>query len=111
IQTGNRAAVEEADGPHRDSILWSGLKLQASVLSALLSHDPEHPLAGKLVTELLARRAGGTWRTTQDSAFALLAIEQYWRALEPESPRFDATVWVGEEALHSQPFRGRSAGV
>src|SRR5690606_24271208 len=76
--------------------------------SALLAHDAKHPLAGKLVTELLAHRQGGTWRTTQDSAFSLLAIDRYWRAQEREVPHFEAAVWLGEKPLFSQAFVERS---
>lgn len=105
---GNRVVVENADGWYLDTLFASPLKLQALLLSALLTEKPDHPLAGKLVAELLLRREGGTWRTTQDSAFALLAINQYWKAQEREKPRFDAKVWVGETLIASQTFEGRS---
>src|SRR5690606_28478118 len=62
---GNRAIVKDEgqqdEVPHGDVLLSSASKVQASVLSALLAHDANHPLAGKLVTELLAHREGGTW--------------------------------------------------
>lgn len=105
---GNRAVVENGDGWYLDSLLASPLKTQAIVLSALLTEEPEHPLAGKLVAELLLRREAGTWRTTQESAFALLAIDQYWKAQEKEKPRFEARVWVGETQLVKHAFEGRS---
>jgi uncharacterized protein YfaS (alpha-2-macroglobulin family) len=105
---GNRAVVENSDGWYLDDLLSSPLKIQALVLSALLTEKPSHPLAGKLVAELLQRRESGTWRTTQESAFALLAIDQYWRAQEKETPRFEARVWVGETPLIQQTFDGRS---
>jgi uncharacterized protein YfaS (alpha-2-macroglobulin family) len=105
---GNRAVVQNADDKFFDSLLLSPLKLQALVLSALLTENPSHPLAGKMVTELLLRREGGTWRTTQESAFALLAIDQYWRAQEKEVPRFEARVWAGETQLVRHAFEGRS---
>lgn len=105
---GNRAVVENADGWYLDTLFASPLKLQAVVLSAFLTEKPDHPLAGKLVSELLLRREGGTWRTTQESAFALLALNQYWKAQERDTPRFDAKVWVGETLLLNQSFEGRS---
>ncbi len=105
---GNRVSVANSDGWYLDSIFASPLKLQALVLSALLTEKPDHALAGKLVAELLLRREGGTWRTTQESAFALLAIDQYWKTQEKESPRFEAKVWVGETPLLRQSFEGRS---
>lgn len=105
---GNRAVVENVDGRYLDALLSSELKVQALVLSALLTEKPSHPLAGKLVAELLMRRDGGTWRTTQESAFALLAIDQYWRAQEKATPRFEARVWVGDTPLIRQTFEGRS---
>ena len=41
-------------------------------------------------------------------AFALLAIDQYWRAQEKATPRFEARVWVGDTPLIRQTFEGRS---
>jgi hypothetical protein len=105
---GNRVVVENADGWYLDTLFASPLKLQALLLSALLTEKPDHALAGKLVAELLLRRDGGTWRTTQESAFALLAINQYWKAQEQDTPRFDAKVWVGNSVLLHQTFEGRS---
>lgn len=105
---GNRAVVQNGDDRVFDALLVSPLKLQAMVLSALLTENPNHPLAGKMVTELLLRRDGGTWRTTQESAFALLALDQYWRAQEKDTPRFEARVWAGETQLVRHAFEGRS---
>lgn len=105
---GNRAVVENSDAWYLDSIFASHEKIQALVLSALLTEKPDHALAGKLVAELLLRRVGGAWHTTQDSAFALLAINQYWKAQEQDRPRFEARVWVGETPLVKQLFEGRS---
>jgi alpha-2-macroglobulin len=105
---GNRAVVENTDAPSVDALLSSPLKVQAVVLDALLAANPVHPLAGGLVAELLWRREGGAWRTTQESAFALLAIDHYWKTQEKERPRFDAKVWVGDKPLILHTFEGRS---
>lgn len=105
---GNRAVVANADGRYLDSLFASPLKVQALVLDALLSDNPKHPMAGKLVAEVLAQREGGSWRTTQESAFALLAIDRYWKSQEKERPQFEAKVWVGDKPLLQHAFQGRS---
>ncbi len=106
VLDGNRVTL--SDPPPASWMLASPARSEALVLSALLAHEPKHPLAGRLATDLLARREGGGWRTTQESAFALLALDAYRRAQEPAAPRFEAKVWAGTKLLLEQPFEGRS---
>ncbi len=106
VLNGNRVVI--AEEPANPWLLSSPTRTQALALSALLAGESKHALAGKLATELLARREGGAWRTTQESAFSLLALDAYRRAQEPDAPRFDARVWAGEQVLFTQRFEGRS---
>jgi hypothetical protein len=66
---------------------------------ALLAVRPEHPLVPKLVRGLLAARAAGRWRNTQENAFALQAILSYAERFEALPPDLAAHAWVGQRPL------------
>jgi uncharacterized protein YfaS (alpha-2-macroglobulin family) len=86
----------------------SSTRTNALVLSALLRRDPKHPLAAPLAMGLLADRKGAEWRSTQEAAWALLALGEYRRAVESEPPSFVARAFFGEEVLFEHAFEGRS---
>jgi alpha-2-macroglobulin len=90
------------------AIMDSDVRTSALVLRALIAARPSHPLAAKLAMGLLADRRGGTWRSTQETAWALLALDDYRRAQEKAEPDFTARVFLGEAELASAPFSGRS---
>jgi alpha-2-macroglobulin len=79
------------------------------VLWALLAVDPKHTLGAALARGLLERRAAGRWRSTQESAYALLALDAYRRAQEPTLPHFDASVWLEGRQLFGAAFNGPDA--
>jgi alpha-2-macroglobulin len=80
----------------------------ALVLRGLVAADPAHPLAARLARGLLRQRSGGSWRSTQETAFALLALDAYRHAQERELPDYVARAWLGEAELLNAPMRGRS---
>ncbi|HMJ16320.1 MAG TPA: MG2 domain-containing protein, partial [Polyangiaceae bacterium] len=79
---GNRAFVGENLGDEYAVLLDSPTRSTAMVLRALLAARPQHALAAALARGLLSERRNGTWRTTQESAYALLALDAYRRAQE-----------------------------
>jgi uncharacterized protein YfaS (alpha-2-macroglobulin family) len=87
-----------------DSEAWQ----TAVVLRTLVAVDPAHPLAARIAKGLMALRKGGTWGTTRDNAWALLALDDYRRAQEKELPDFEGKVSLGAAAIFSAPFQGRS---
>ncbi|WP_437494697.1 MG2 domain-containing protein [Sorangium sp. So ce1014] len=126
IGKSDRAAVDELvrelegalrlDGPiaravhnHGDAyavLMDSEARTSALVLRALLAARPAHPLGPRLAAGLLAARRGGTWRSTQETAWALLALDKYRAAQEKSAPDFDARVFLGQAELFSAPFHG-----
>lgn len=104
----NRAYYAENLGDAYATLLDSPLRTSALVLRALVTAKPEHPLGAKLARGLLDARKGSTWRNTQESAFALLALDAYRNAQEKEVPSFTARLWSGEKRLVEQRFDGRS---
>jgi hypothetical protein len=127
IGKGDREAVEaiateleqglRLDGPAAHAVanesdayaplMDSNTRTTAVVLRALLAAKPGHPLAAKLAMGLLADRRGGTWRTTQEAAWALLALDDYRKVAEKPEPDFDARVFLGQAEVFEHAFRGR----
>jgi alpha-2-macroglobulin len=91
--------------PFDDASFDSGVRTSALVLRALLAAAPEHPLLTPLALGLVADRRGGTWRTTQEAAWALLALDAYRQkaARTGVDPLVGGLVkWGGEPLLQAQ---------
>ena len=82
----------------------------AIVLMALLRIEPGHPLVTKLARGLLERRIGGSWRNTQENAYALVALTDFARIHEAELPDLRARAWVGGANVLDVQFKGRELG-
>nr|PZN28832.1 MAG: hypothetical protein DIU78_01695 [Pseudomonadota bacterium] len=104
------ASVVDDVGDAYAVLMDSEARTQALVLRALAIVRPNHPLLPALARGLLAARRGGTWRTTQESAFALIALAGYRAAAEPEGARFDARVLLGDAELGRARFTGSEPG-
>ena len=106
--TGGGATLAENLGTRYAPILDSDNRTTAIVLRALVAVDPKHPLAARLAKGLLAARRGGAWRTTQENAWSLLALDAYRKAQEKDAPDFDAAIFFGEKEVFTAPFHERS---
>ena len=102
------ATIAENLGDRYAPLLDSENRTTAIVLRSLVTVDPKHPLAARLAKGLLAARRGGAWRSTQENAWALLALDDYRRAQEKDEPDFDASVFFGDQEVMKAAFRGRS---
>jgi uncharacterized protein YfaS (alpha-2-macroglobulin family) len=99
----DRTLVED-DGARRDSVPFdSPVRTQALVLRALSARGKQALLAG-LARGLLGQRQAGKYRTTQESAWALLALDDYRRVAEPEPPRFEASFSLAGRQLGKAGF-------
>lgn len=105
---GNEAEITPPQGEAWASTMGSETRLHAIALHALLRLRPDHPLAAALVRSLLSARQGGSWGNTQESAFALLALNEYRLAQEKVEPNFDAFVFLRDKLLGQKRFAGRS---
>jgi len=105
---GNVARAVGNAGDHYAVLMDSDTRTSALVLRGLLAARAGHPLASRLAMGLLAARRGGTWRSTQETAWSLLAIDDYRRAQEKTEPDFVAHVFLGEAEIQSAAFHGRT---
>jgi uncharacterized protein YfaS (alpha-2-macroglobulin family) len=108
LRIANDAAfAAENVGDEYASILDSQARTTALVLRALISADPGHALVAPLARGLLSLRKNGTWRSTQESAYSLVALDAYWRAREKHPGSFTAKVWLGDGSILSAAFDGK----
>lgn len=103
---GNHAFAVQPESDEFLSLLDSSTRTSAMILRALVAANPAHPMASKLALGLLANRRGGHWRSTQETAWSLLALDAYRRAQEAEKPSFQARVFLGQALLTETSFQG-----
>ncbi len=101
---GDRALIQDDAGDNYSAWMDSSTRTQALVLRALAARG-KHPLLSELARGLIGSRKNGKFRTTQEGAWALLALADYRSVAEPEAPRFQATVSVGGEQLGAASFQ------
>lgn len=83
-------------------------RLNAVVLEALMTNDPQNPVIPKLVNGLLGSRHKGRWESTQENFNVLLALDKYFNTYEKLTPEFRLNMWVGNSFAGKQEFKGRS---
>jgi uncharacterized protein YfaS (alpha-2-macroglobulin family) len=105
---GNTASVNENLGSRYAVLMDSPVRSSAIVLRGILAANPDHPLVEPLARGLLAARGSTGFRTTQEGAFGLLALDAYRRAREVKVPSFVARAWFGERALVTLEAKQRS---
>lgn len=76
----------------RDGLLHSSTRSNALLLSAWVSVDPSSPMVSELVRRIESTRRNGRWATTQENAFAVLALGKLARAVVRERPGFTTEV-------------------
>ncbi|MBM4361381.1 MAG: hypothetical protein FJ104_01780, partial [Deltaproteobacteria bacterium] len=105
---GATAEVVDERGDGYASVFDSDARSQALVLRALVTAEPRGALVAPLARALVESRRGGTWRSTQESAWALLALDDYRRAREAEPADYAATVWLGDTRVQDLRFGARA---
>ncbi len=103
------AFVSENTADEYAVLMDSKARTAALVLRALLIAKPDHPLAASLARGLLLQRINGTWRSTQETSYALLALDAYRKAQEKIVPDFQVRALLGQNAVLSADLRGRSS--
>ena len=87
--------------------MHSARRVDAIVLSGLISADPASDAIPKLVRGLLKHRVKGRWNNTQENVFVLLALDAYFARFEKETPDFVAKIWLGQGLAGTHRFKGR----
>jgi uncharacterized protein YfaS (alpha-2-macroglobulin family) len=93
------ACVVENLGDEYAEMLDSDARTTAMVLRAKLAMKPDDVLIPRLARGLLTERHNGSWRSTQEAAWALDTLADYRRTAEAPSAHFDARAWLGNERV------------
>jgi len=109
LPEGGYSHVEELRDPY---LLWlwnSNSRTTAIVLDTLVQHTDDEQLTKQLVRWLMKIREKGRWRNTQENAWAMEALVDYYHRYEKETPNFTATMSMGDKPIAvREEFRGRS---
>ena len=92
-------------------LLWfwnSNVRSTAIVLGTLVREGSDEEIARRMVRWLMQVRKNGRWGNTQENAWAMESLIDYYRKFESETPDFTAVVTLGSETLTRETFRGRS---
>lgn len=85
----------------------SPVRDQAMLVNALLAANPDHPALPDLVQRLADSGRKGGWRSTQDCAFAVMAIGRYLR--QAQTPvAFDSVELRANDELLGRAEKGQS---
>jgi uncharacterized protein YfaS (alpha-2-macroglobulin family) len=94
---GDRALVKEPGTDRLRYYMSDDVRTTAIVLQTLAELRPQSPLVPKLARGLLAQRHGGSWATTQDDLYSLLALARYAESRASKSTQ--VTLTLGDKVL------------
>jgi hypothetical protein len=109
LPEGGTAHVEELSDPY---LLWfwnSNVRTTAIALGAMVRSNADPALEPRVVRWLMKVREKGRWGNTQENAWAMESLVDYYRARESAVPDFTAVVALGLDTLSRTPFQGRSS--
>jgi uncharacterized protein YfaS (alpha-2-macroglobulin family) len=84
----------------------SATRDDAIALMAWMQLMPDDPRVDALARGLAGRRTRGRWRTTQENAFALLALASYAALRESVVPDHRVQAWIGARPVLDAKVRG-----
>ena len=106
LPEGGTAHVEELNDDYLYWLWSSNVRSTAIVMDMMVRGGKDEELVKRMVRWLMQTRKGGRWGNTQENAWAMEALVDYYRKYESETPDFTAI--VGTKELAREPFKGRS---
>ncbi len=108
LPEGGSAHVEELKDPYLLYFWNSNVRSTAIVLGTLVRGGTDEAIVKRMVRWLMQVRKEGRWGNTQENAWAMESLIDYYRKYESETPDFTAVVAMGNDAVARDPFKGRS---
>jgi alpha-2-macroglobulin len=108
LQEGGTAHVGELNDPYLLLFWSSNVRSTAIALGSLTRNADDPKIVTAMVRWLMTARKNGRWGNTQENAWAMEALVDYYRRYETEVPAFTASVALGSRPLASERFEGRS---
>jgi alpha-2-macroglobulin len=102
------ARVQELEDRY---LLWlwnSNVRSTAIALGTLVRTADDEQTVKLLVRWLMRHREKGRWGNTQENAWAMESLIDYYKKYESEKPDFAATVALGGQPILTGEFRGRT---
>jgi len=108
LPEGGNAFVNELKDPY---LIWfwsSNVRSTSIVLDTLVRGGQDEEMVKRMVRWMMKVRKNGRWNGTQENAWALEALVDYYRKYESVPPDFVGTVVQGSNTLVRETFKGRS---
>jgi len=108
LPEGGSAHVEELADPY---LLWfwnSNVRSTSIVLNTLVKANTPATSITPMVRWMMAVRKGGRWGNTQENAYAMESLVNYYRKYETTVPNFSAVVTLGGDEIAREQFHSRS---
>ncbi len=106
----NNSVILSATGAHweEDYYDWWAMNTDtrstAVILAALARLDPDNELNPNVVRWLMVARKAGIWETTQETAWALIALTDWMRLTGELRPAYDYAVFLNDGTLAEGRF-------
>jgi uncharacterized protein YfaS (alpha-2-macroglobulin family) len=108
LQEAGSAHVDDVNDPELAWFWHSNARTTGIVLNSFVKAGvPSAPIR-QMVRWLMLARDNGRWGNTQENAYVMEALVNYYRAYEAEPPNFSASVKLGDKELTRAQFQGRS---
>jgi uncharacterized protein YfaS (alpha-2-macroglobulin family) len=108
LEEAGTAHVGELNDPYLLYFWNSNVRSTAIVLNSLVSGGVADAPMRQIVRWMMNARNKGRWGNTQENAYAMRALVNYYRRFEPEAPSFTAIARLGSQELLRDEFKGRS---
>jgi hypothetical protein len=102
------AHVDDFNDPDLSWFWHSNARTTSIVLNSFVKANVTSAPIRQMVRWLMLARNKGRWGNTQENAYAMEALVNYYRAFEADTPNFTASVKLGEKELTRAQFQGRS---
>ncbi|HET7436545.1 MAG TPA: alpha-2-macroglobulin family protein [Thermoanaerobaculia bacterium] len=109
LPEGGNAHVNELNDPYLVWFWSSDVRTTAIALDSLVRRGQDEEISKRMVRWLMNVRKGGRWGNTQENAWAMEALIDFYRKYESEVPDFTGSVMLANETLAKETFKGRSA--
>ena len=108
LQEAGSAHVDDFNDPDLAWFWHSNARTTGIVLNSFVKAGVSSAPIRPMVRWLMLARDKGRWGNTQENAYAMEALVNYYRAYEADAPNFTAAVKLGEKELTRAQFLGRS---
>jgi uncharacterized protein YfaS (alpha-2-macroglobulin family) len=97
----------DKDGHYHEKTMSSSMRSTALALDAIVRIRPNDPIVSKIVRWLMAQRAPDGWGTTQETAYAVVALTDYLRASGELNSGSTYRVYVNDQLVEQGTLSGR----